>query len=77
MGLMGIGTTMSGHKYLEINEGGRWFNALWIWDRELILIWEGFGYLFGLHWHVSRGWLPKWGLRPYSQAGEFLKDLTI
>ena len=61
---------------LTINEGGRWFSALWLLGRELILIFAGLDYLGGLHWHVDWGRLPKWGLRSVKQAGEFLNDLT-
>jgi len=74
--IIGTGIFVSGYKYLAINEGGRWFSVLWILGRELIVIFAGLGYLFGIHRHVDLGWFPKWGLRSVEQAGEFLNDLS-
>ena len=74
--IVGIHTLATGYRCVAINEGGRWFSALWTLGRRLVVIFAGFGYLLGLHWHVDWGWLPKWGLRSAKQAGEFLNDLT-
>lgn len=58
--LIATGTTYgTKRRYLEINEGGRWFNALWIFGRELILAFNVLGFIGTVHWHINWGWKPE------------------
>jgi hypothetical protein len=49
----------SKRKYLEINPGGRWVSALWIFGRELILAFNIPLFCGTIHWHVGWGWKPE------------------
>ena len=52
-------THSSKRKYLEINAGGRWFSALWIFGSELILAFNVFGFIGAVHWNKGQGWKPE------------------
>lgn len=46
-------------KYLTVNEGGRWFSALWIFGSQLILALNALRFIGTVHWRVGQGWKPE------------------
>lgn len=43
---------------MTINEGGRWFSALWLFGKELILAFNVLSWIGTVQWRVD------WGLKP-------------
>lgn len=57
--LIATGVTSTNRKCLEVNPGGRWFSALWIFGSELILAFNVFGFSGAIYWRAGRGWKPE------------------